>query len=384
MTKGVVDVAVVERELATICIRHLCSTGYISLSDGNRVRELASQGYYSFLDYSVINWTDHLHAYVSRATIEELIRLVRDLQDFLGMPCNNLNPVGGDEGPGDILMQSGQDFLVLGYTSEVFAKIVFWTRLRIQLRSRKIEASSGMLGSKNLGEMVAVVRHVIEDLCTASNVNVTGPRDISTTAGNALAKYYGTHYFKCSQEDCDYFSEGFPTRQKRDEHERKHSLSCPEPGCCEAVVSSASLRAHWASCRNKQRPTLHEQPKREFPDIAQIMHLDPKPGRGHVGSSSIPPSNDQTSTRECIPMPVHMPAIKPYAYNTHAIISPQFISKVERRFSAQSKVYNTLLNLLKAYENGERSIKSVCDEVKLLLASAPDLLQEYQSLFLEP
>ena len=296
--KKIVDVNAMERELAMICVRYLCSTGYISLSDVNRVRELASQGYYSFLDYSVIHWTDHLRASVSRdaAAIGEVQLLVSDLQVFLDMYYKELNPLGENDRensglPDDILIR--RDFQILEYESAVFAKIVHLARLRIniQRRSRNTEVSSGTLGSTSLGAVVAAVRHVIEDLCAASNAENISPSD-------ALAKYYVARYFKCSQENCDYFSEGFPTPRLRGEHERKHFLPdfvCPEPGCNEVMISSASLKAHRAACHDRPRQTLQEQSKREFPRIGRIINTDLEPERGHVGPDSTP-SATRTST----------------------------------------------------------------------------------------
>lgn len=362
MTKQIMDVKATERELATTCVRHLYSPGYTALSDANRVRELVLQGYYAFLEYAVITWADHLRAYISRATIAEVQHLLPDIQAFLDMHCNNLNPVeesSGSASPGDILSQSlRQDLQVLEYAPTVFAKIVHLSRLKIQPHNCNIEAASGTLGSTNLGVVIVAVRHGIEDLYAAASGNNYGLTG-TTSTWDILETYYGTHCFKCSQENCGYFSEGFPTRTLRDQHETKHSILdfiCTEPGCGEVMTSFTALRAHQGRYHTQPRQAPRQQPERVFPSIARSHDPQPRP----------------------LPKPVQISDSGDYG---------DFLTTVQLRFSVEQpetiEAFKRLISkaISSTDDSGHGDTASVnridqfLEEVDKLFVTAPDLAQ---------
>ncbi|KAF8417488.1 hypothetical protein EV426DRAFT_540278, partial [Tirmania nivea] len=221
---------VTDINLAKRCVRYLSSV-CCSTTNSDEVKQFTVQGSYAFLDYAAIHWIDHVRFYASTRSSSSAEALVPLLRSFFDMHWPDDESTNPHKFTADIPEESID-------TSDPDQEIALVKR---DFRNHNIEASSGPLAYLKLGMQIQNVRTVLEGL----HLSLSG----STETKRQLETYYGIRYFKCQQEDCAYFSDGFSTEQARDQHQKKHhrDFFCPEPSCGMAKISYSSaktLKAH--------------------------------------------------------------------------------------------------------------------------------------------
>ena len=241
MEGKILDLRMTETDLAITCVRYLSAACYDRLIDESQIRHFTSLGYYTFLDYAAIHWINHVRSYVAAMTTTTQAHAVTSLlQAFFDLHWDHTQVLVPTSSKSAMCTSSQKDFVILETCSpETFHKLV---NLSSRSAGPLVETphinavrSSGSLASTHLGVVIHRVRTTVEGMYAAATTGL---------AKDKLETYYGTHCFKCAEEDCAYFSEGFSSRQARDEHLKRHTrFLCSEPGCYRSTVGCSTEQA---------------------------------------------------------------------------------------------------------------------------------------------
>ncbi|KAF8441250.1 hypothetical protein BGX38DRAFT_1134072 [Terfezia claveryi] len=237
-----------EINLAIHCVRYLSSI-CCSTTDSDEVKKFTMRGSYAFLDYAAVHWIDHVRFYAATRSSSSSKALVPFLRSFFDMhwpdkasiDLHSFSATIPDEAIATPDLDHEEitsikcDLRCFESEPEIFWKLAHLVSLVQRLRNHRIEAFSGPLAYLKLGMHIQDVHTVLERLFSMPG---------SAQAKQQLETYYGTRCFKCRQEDCAYFSDGFSTEQERDQHQEKHNRDffCPEPGCGMASISYGSAK----------------------------------------------------------------------------------------------------------------------------------------------
>ena len=235
------DLLKTEMNLAITCVRYLSAACYDRLIDETQIRHFASLGYYTFLDYAAVHWINHVRSYVAAMTTTTQAHVVIPLlQTFLDLHWDHTQALSLGSSQSAMCTSLQKDLVILETCSpETFHKLVHLSSRSVRPlvetpHINAVRSSSGTLAVTNLGVVIHRVRTTVEGMYSAA----TG------SAKDKLETYYGTHCFKCTEEDCAYFSEGFSSRQARGEHQKRHTrFLCPEPGCYKNTVGCSTEQA---------------------------------------------------------------------------------------------------------------------------------------------
>jgi len=233
------DLMMTEMELATTCVKYLSAACYDRLIGEAQIRHFTSLGHYSFIDYASVHWINHVRAHVAAITTTDQAQLfIPLLQTFLDQHWNTTQELARESAKTENRPSLQRDLSILEKSSpEIFHKLVHLSRdgtLVESQHSNVIRSSPGTLTFTDLGMVIHRVRAAMESMYAAA----TG------SGKEELEIYYGTRCFKCAEEDCAYFSEGFASRQSRDEHQKRHTrFPCSEPECYKGKVGCSSEQA---------------------------------------------------------------------------------------------------------------------------------------------
>jgi hypothetical protein len=215
-----VDIAAEEYSLTKICLGFLTLP---SLKDGileSEVKHFLSRGYYSFLDYAVCYWDDHIKEWV-QLTEQTRPNVIIDnsLRSFLRSFWSKIEqplPIPTD------LRTMFSAFKSCDYFESLLQAVQIWKRIRTLLDVQPAE-----MVSPDLLERIAYVRRILEN-------SSSSPLDSVPLKGQ-ISSIYGHNLFKCPWIGCSLFSVGFPTKLLRDQHMNIHhrSFSCDVDGCIE-------------------------------------------------------------------------------------------------------------------------------------------------------
>ncbi|KAJ3126023.1 Transcriptional regulatory protein sin3 [Nowakowskiella sp. JEL0407] len=115
-------------------------------------------------------------------------------------------------------------------------------------------------------------------------------------------------------------------------------------------------------------------------------------------SSTLPPTSNPLSTNQQVPTatPFSQPVVNPLQVNgantnlarptrpavefNHAI---NYVNKIKIRFSGEPETYKQFLEILKTYQEKQKPIHDVYDQVQVLFKNAPDLLAEFKQFLPE-
>jgi ankyrin repeat protein len=99
----------------------------------------------------------------------------------------------------------------------------------------------------------------------------------SSSSASEIVTYYGAKIYKCTKPSCEYFSEGFPTKAKRDEHVGKHERAfiCTAPGCPYQLLgfdTGVDLSMHSARVHGEQDARFTDA--ESFPVTIETVKID--------------------------------------------------------------------------------------------------------------
>ncbi len=189
------------------------------------------QGYYSFEDYALAHWLDHLESCMPNLQRESGQRLER-LRDLTEM----------------FLSKHGSP-LFLDASASTFESSVFEDFNNCSISSRLSNLANTVKNRESTDEYLDLEpqlrrrRALFEGLVTQLAGDDSFAKKVSS--------FNGLYWFKCSKIWCDWFHEGFPDNVRRDKHIKQHErpFRCTFTGCPIAEVGyphAKDLKKHMS------------------------------------------------------------------------------------------------------------------------------------------
>ena len=209
-----------EMHIAGFCLHYLNFDCFDADLTESEIRDFLRQGYYSFEDYAIAHWLDHVDSCTSQPLPLEdisLERLAQKLELFFF--------IHGLDSPPDFPVSS--DLRFHGIRHLASAK-----RLGgLEHLARQRESNEKYL---DLEAQLRRRRSVYEDIVTNAD-----PSD-EVFRRNLLLNASG--WFKCPQKHCDSFFDGFPDSKDRDKHISQHErpFRCSFQECLHAKLGYAT------------------------------------------------------------------------------------------------------------------------------------------------
>lgn len=245
-------------KLAILCLRYLTFECFDCELADEKVQKFLMEGYYSFQDYAVLHWIDHLESYVTSLDQTDL----PNHEDFGSAIEDFFTAYGaGDTKRGDVRKELEESCAILSDAKYFESLLLLIIHAR---QARKLDEGMSALG--DLGRAIVKIRSIFEDLSIAPS--------LEPETKKRLEVYYGTLWNKCPRHLCFYFHEGFSTTVRRDQHVDRHErpFCCTETGCprilygfsAEKELKKHILNNHpdpstfaWKFPRVKKEPTKH-------------------------------------------------------------------------------------------------------------------------------
>ncbi|KAK5636188.1 hypothetical protein RRF57_011900 [Xylaria bambusicola] len=213
-TQGL-NMKLIECDLTTTCLRYLSSQCFQRGLDEDRLKNFTQQGYYAFQDYALAKWGHHLEAVIKAGPHElghNVDYLSQALFQFVSVYHDELSiPVDAEERT----LRAREDCReFVGYAFHKHL-VAVWAHFSHQQLAHFKERNK--LSLPSLRSSLKQTRGILETVGTQ----------------NEIHELYGDFLFKCDRLTCDYFYEGFETKEGRDNHLRRHDrpYHCPKPGC---------------------------------------------------------------------------------------------------------------------------------------------------------
>jgi len=245
-----IKIADARSQAALTCVQYLTLDCFrLDLSD-DEVSNFVRTGYYCFQDYAVVYWYDHVELSLSEASSGGAFvnSLLSALNLFL---TRNWKATEQKKKDRSVPINVMQRFKVLQDTrfSEVFRK------LTVLASARERPGAPSTFEFLNFRVQVRRARALLE-----------GQHEpvFSAAQVHDLQKFYGHafNHFKCRQESCSFFTQGFASVRERQKHEELHdrSFRCTETTCPSAEIgfaTNAELQSHLRS-QHPQYISFHE------------------------------------------------------------------------------------------------------------------------------
>ena len=229
-----VSVNLEELHIANFCLNYLnfgCFDADLSDSD---IRDFLRQGYYSFEDYAIAHWLDHVDSCTSRLLPSEadaLARLTQTIDSFFMRHGLNAPP--------DKPVPTDQRF-------QIIRQCDFIKRLdSLAQLARQRRSNENLL---DLETQLQRRRLIYEDLV----MNVDPHNDTLHTL--SFSNEY--RWFKCPKTWCDFFADGFQNKERRDIHVNQHErpFRCSFEECLYAELGFETEN-HAKRHEKKSHPT---------------------------------------------------------------------------------------------------------------------------------
>jgi len=233
-----INIADARSQAALACVQYLTLDCFkLDLSD-DEVSNFVHKGYYCFQDYAVVYWYDHVELSLSEASSGGLFvnSLLSALDSFLTRNWDSSKAIEQKRRDRSVPIKIVQRLQVLrdARFPEVFRK------LTVLASAREGLGVSSPFEFPNFRIQVGRARTLLE-----------GQHE---PVFQDLEKFYGHafNHFKCRQESCAFFTQGFASARDRQKHEALHdrSFRCTEPTCPSAEIgfaTNAELQSHLRS-----------------------------------------------------------------------------------------------------------------------------------------
>ena len=241
-----------DTHIAGFCLHYLnfgCFNADLTESD---IRDFLRQGYYSFEDYAIAHWLDHVESCTSQPLPLEAIslkRLTQQLESFF--------IIHGLDSPPDVSVSPNPRFHSIRHLDST-------KRLDgLAHLARQRESNQKYL---DLEAQLRRRRSIYEDIVTSAD-----PHD-EPLRRNLLLKASG--WFKCPHKHCDFFFDGFSDSKDRDKHISQHErpFRCSFQECLHAKLGYATekdLKRH-----EKMSHPTGQNPEWAFPTYKPKKNSD--------------------------------------------------------------------------------------------------------------
>lgn len=204
-------------------MRYLSSQCFQKGLSEDQLNSLTRQGYYAFQDYALAKWGHHLEA-VIRAGPNKLNRnsvenFSRALAQFASVYHKELSISADAEERISRAREECREFANCDSYEEL---VTIWAHYSHHQLAHFKERNKSSLPT-----LRASLKH------TRAILETFGTQNKTEDGLEEIKKRYGEFLFKCDRFTCDYFYEGFETKEARDNHLRRHDrpYHCPIPGC---------------------------------------------------------------------------------------------------------------------------------------------------------
>ena len=277
--------------MATRCLAYLSMPAFDIFDTQESIDKKVMQGAYSFADYAVCFWAYHLESSVSDLSLghDELLQSITEhLEVFI-------DTYWTDTGKPFVVSNTLRERMQALKPSERYEQACqavsaakHWLR-----PTSKSPTSDDIL---SLSVVLGQIRATIERI----SLTVLSPEGFI----KPLAQFYGQNLYKCPRLNCQYFHQGFETKEQREQHTNKHdrSFTCPERGCPFSFIGFTTARelANHNSEHHGIKPQFTEP---EFP-----ADVPPKPASARDPTPETPTLPNARATPE--PVKYHLPRVR--------------------------------------------------------------------------
>ena len=211
-------VSVISEELyiANFCLDYLTFGCFDADLTDSEIRDFLQQGYYSFEDYAVAHWLDHVDSSTSLPLPSEA-----DALKCLAQTIESFFMKHGLDSPPDVPVS----------TSHKFQGIRQWNS------SKRLDGLAQLARQRRSNENYLDLevqlqrrRMIYEDVVTNTDLYS------NILQRNLLS--HGSGWFKCPKTWCDFFSDGFQHKERRDLHVNQHErpFRCSFEECLHAEL----------------------------------------------------------------------------------------------------------------------------------------------------
>ncbi|KAF8462703.1 hypothetical protein BDZ91DRAFT_327772 [Kalaharituber pfeilii] len=270
-SRNFIDLASIETNLAHLCVTYLTFDCFNSTLTDEDLRRFLIEGYFSFQDYAMLYWLDHIETYSSQLShsLEKTREIACSLKDFLERHLNtqaaNWEKIQINEG-------TKHNFKCFQGYPDVYQALSQLASGAAQIRTTNQLEKIGSLGPFTLG-FLHLQGHITKVRLELEKVF----KSLSTKNEKSnLEEAYGMHLFKCSRPTCAYFTQGFKTQEDRDRHESRHErpFFCTERGCPIADFGCCTLRELNAHIKKTHFIPQVSVSKVQFPALRRFRDTD--------------------------------------------------------------------------------------------------------------
>ena len=213
--------------IAGFCLHYLNFRCFNADLTESEIRDFLRHEYYSFEDYAIAHWLDHVDSCTSQPLPLEAVAL-----ELLAQKLKSFFIIHGLDSPPDLSVSTDLRFQIIRHldSTKRLDGLVHLARQR--------ESNEKYL---DLEVQLRRRRSVYEDIVTNAD-----PRD-EAFRRNLLLNESG--WFKCPHKHCDFFFDGFSDSKDRDKHTSQHErpFRCSFQDCLHAKLGYATekdLRRH--------------------------------------------------------------------------------------------------------------------------------------------
>ena len=249
-----------ELDLASLCVNYLNFPALTKHSPPN-LQRLVLDGHFGFMEYAVVYWIRHLETalvLLEGDNPNKTEDIAQSLEVFMDLHYTKLRKAWPVSSGNERRLQP-LERTMSSYTD--FQQAVISARKQLTFYGELNSTETAL----DLCQVVERVRGVIEDLLES-----TIDRD---ELEQRLEQSYGSNLFKCPRLSCRYFSNGFGSKDQRDQHLDKHTrpFHCKVVGCVSFTLGFSSERdlEKHVSTSHPIAVAVHEED--EFPDDEDVI-----------------------------------------------------------------------------------------------------------------
>jgi ankyrin repeat protein len=248
--QGHFDLIEEHRRLASLSLQYLVLGCFEAKLTDVEMRIFVTQGYYSFVEYALQNWSKHVESCASALNSRDaglFEGLIEMLETFINQHWIGSNSISSST--------SG-----VSRALQPFKRHRIFEKLSCVMHTASIPSSANQDSDESavldLDGILARIRRLIEEIAI---------ENVGVEESTRFRQYYGPNLFKCPKKECEHFHEGFADASSRQNHLRKHErpFFCPNTGCHYADLGCRSLRElndHTARFHISDGPSISDFP----------------------------------------------------------------------------------------------------------------------------
>jgi ankyrin repeat protein len=248
--QGHFDLNEEHRRLASLSLQYLVLGCFEAKLTEVEMRIFVTQGYYSFVEYALQNWSKHVESCASDLAIQDASLfegLIEMLETFINQHWIGSHSISSSTSGVSRALQPFKRHRIFEKLSRV---------MHTASKPSPANQDSDQSAVLDLDGTLARIRRLIEKIA----IDNVGVED-----STRFRQYYGPNLFKCPKKECEHFHEGFADASSRQNHLRKHErpFFCPHTGCHYADLGCRSLRElndHTARYHSSDGPSTSDFP----------------------------------------------------------------------------------------------------------------------------